>query len=194
MKISRISETKIKKPNAETDEANSDSKQTRKSTRSLKSKSKQANKTTETKNGSDGGGDEEKPSHETSTMSIANRRTKLFKSKQPDKCEIITSSIMSSEFVYHRGFYMQIGDVVALYDIEETETIYFAQIRAFLIDQFGGKFFSLKPKYFENFLIMYFKVKSAVLTWLIPTDTDYVCKTTLDFDPNIFVQGLSKRS
>ena len=107
-------------------------------------KSKQTDKTNEIKCDSDGV--EERAA--AAATSHINRRTKLFKSKQPDKCEILTSSIMSSDFVYHRGSYMQIGDVVALYDIDEKEMVYFAQIRAFLIDQYGSNYIFINALFF----------------------------------------------
>jgi hypothetical protein len=28
-----------------------------------------------------------------------------------------------------------------------------------------------------------------VLTWLIPINTEFACKSTLDFDPSMFIQG-----
>ena len=68
---------------------------------------------------------------------------------------------------------MQVGDIVALFDVaDKTENIpYFAQIRAFLTNQYGEK--------------------SAVLTWLIPTDSNYakLIRTPKDFDPDMFVLG-----
>ncbi len=104
----------------------------------------------------------------------SSRRNKLFKNqnRRPNKNETCTlHSVVTSDFVFHRGVYMQIGDVVALYDLTEIDKIYFAQIRAFITDQYGHK--------------------SAVITWLIPSDLEYLntIKTSLDFDPNMFVQG-----
>ena len=68
---------------------------------------------------------------------------------------------------------MQVGDIVALFDEsdEGENTPYFAQIRAFLTDQYGEK--------------------SAVLTWLIPIDSSYAQKirTAKDFDPDMFILG-----
>lgn len=116
---------------------------------------------------------EENDSDNTSDGS-SSRRNKLFKNqnRRPNKNEACTlHTVVTSDFVFHRGVYMQIGDVVALYDLTETDTIYFAQIRAFITDQYGHK--------------------SAVITWLIPSDLEYLntIKTSLDFDPNMFVQG-----
>lgn len=107
--------------------------------------------------------------------SVKSRRSKIFKSEksQPVKCQVLTSTIFTSDFVFHRGFYMQVGDIVALFDVaDKTENIpYFAQIRAFLTNQYGEK--------------------SAVLTWLIPTDSNYakLIRTPKDFDPDMFVLG-----
>lgn len=68
---------------------------------------------------------------------------------------------------------MQVGDIVALFDLADSDsnTPYFAQIRAFMTDQYGAK--------------------SAVLTWLIPIDSNYSKKiySPKDFDPDMFVLG-----
>lgn len=99
-----------------------------------------------------------------------NRRTKFFKKSEPVKREILVSKINTSEYVFHRGFYIQVGDIVALRDREDKQSIYFAQIRAFLSDQFGQK--------------------SAVLTWLIPVDHRHKqIKTLKDFDISMFELG-----
>jgi hypothetical protein len=102
------------------------------------------------------------------------RRSKLFKSEKsvPIKCEELISTIVTSEFLFHRGFYMQVGDIVALFDSADTERIpYFAQIRAFLTDQYGEK--------------------SAVITWLVPINSEYAKRihSAKDFDPDMFVLG-----
>ena len=104
----------------------------RKSSRFLESKSHQIARSNETTD------DSYSIEKQTAAISQLNRRTKLFKCKQSNKCDILASSIISSEFVYHRGFYLQIGDVVALYDLKEKEMIYFAQIRAFWTDHYGS--------------------------------------------------------
>ena len=111
------------------------------------------------------------------TQGTKSRRTKLFKSEKspPVKGQVLMSTIFTSEFVFHRGFYMQVGDIVALFDeADEAEnTPYFAQIRAFLTDQYGEK--------------------SAVLTWLIPINSSYVnlIRAPKDFNPDMFVLGKS---
>ncbi|MFN9961230.1 MAG: hypothetical protein ACK55I_49765, partial [bacterium] len=91
----------------------------------------------------------QKAKHETASASV-NRRTKKFKqeTRPPTRHETIISSLNMSNCVYHRGFYLKIGDIVALFDLEDKESVYFAQIRAFLMDQYGQR--------------------SAVITWLIP--------------------------
>ena len=101
-----------------------------------------------------------------------NRRTKKFKleTRAPTRHETIVSSIATSDSVYHRGFYLKIGDIVALFDIEDKETVYFAQIRAFLTDQFGQR--------------------SAVITWLVPISDQYKrIRYAKDFDSSKFVLG-----
>lgn len=101
------------------------------------------------------------------------RRNRLLKSKQPvplRRCDTFVSKIHTSDYVFHRGFYMKVGDIVALLDKLDPELIYFAQIRAFLVDQYGQK--------------------SAVLTWLIPTSDEHKkIKFLKDFDPSLFALG-----
>ena len=85
----------------------------------------------------------------------------------------LVSTIATHDHVYHRGFYMKVGDIVALFDCEDKETVYFAQIRAFLVDQYG--------------------TKSAVITWLIPVDDRYKSiRYAKDFDSSKFVLGPSE--
>lgn len=71
---------------------------------------------------------------------------------------------------------MQVGDIVALFDeADPQENVpYFAQIRAFLTDQYGEK--------------------SAVLTWLVPIDSNYAnaIRTPKDFNPDLFILGRNK--
>lgn len=99
-----------------------------------------------------------------------NRRNKLFKNKPPVRNETIVSKINTSDYVFHRGFYIQVGDIVALSDKDDLENIYFAQIRAFLSDQYGQK--------------------SAVITWLVPVDENFrQIKSLKDFDPSLFELG-----
>lgn len=99
-----------------------------------------------------------------------NRRNKLFKNKPPVRNEILVSKINTSDYVFHRGFYIQVGDIVALRDKDDMENIYFAQIRAFLSDQYGQK--------------------SAVITWLVPIDENFrQIKSLKDFDPSFFELG-----
>lgn len=124
-----------------------------------------------------------------------NRRTKLFKNRRvnpPRRYEStapLVHKIYTQEYAFHRGFFLKIGDIVALRGIcNDTNTmrkndsddglaaaanIYFAQIRAFMCDQYGQK--------------------SAVITWLIPamtTSTTAAATTTItDFDLDSFVLG-----
>ena len=117
---------------------------------------------------------EEKFGHANANLnSIPSRRTQVFKKNTPppSKSELLTATICTTEYVFHRGFYMQVGDIVALFDEEEHDQVYFAQIRAFMIDQFGQK--------------------SAVLTWLVPTEPEAVkhMRTAQDFRVDLFVPG-----
>ena len=104
------------------------------------------------------------------SQTAGNRRNKLFKKNPPVRNEILVSKLNTSDYVFHRGFYIQVGDIVALRDQEDSDNIYFAQIRAFLSDQFGQK--------------------SAIITWLIPVDESFKCiKNLKDFDPSLFELG-----
>jgi hypothetical protein len=112
----------------------------------------------------------QKAKNETASVSV-NRRTKKFKqeTRPPTRHETIISSLNMSNCVYHRGFYLKIGDIVALFDLEDKESVYFAQIRAFLIDQYGER--------------------SAVITWLIPINDRFKVRFAKDFNSDNFVLG-----
>ena len=123
---------------------------------------------------------EQEPEERTKEAAVAvvtsvatNRRSKFFKkkAKPPVKlCETSVLRLTNSEYVFHRGVYMQMGDIVALLDKVDNTNIYFAQIRAFMVDECGQK--------------------SAVLTWLIPTSIEHkAIKCLKDFDPGLFVLG-----
>jgi hypothetical protein len=116
---------------------------------------------------------EEKAPNTQETKKEVNRRTKKFKleTKVPLKsADTLVSKVASSDCVLHKGLYLKIGDIVALYDIEDRETIYFGQIRGFLSDQYANK--------------------SVCLTWLIPIDSMYKkIRYAKDFDASLFMLG-----
>ncbi|XP_067862489.1 GATA zinc finger domain-containing protein 1 isoform X2 [Heptranchias perlo] len=66
----------------------------------------------------------------------------------PIKAPESVSTIITSESIFYGGIYYQVGDIVSVVD-EDDEKIYYAQIRGFVQDQYCEK--------------------SAVITWLIPT-------------------------
>ncbi|KAM7345819.1 GATA zinc finger domain-containing protein 1 [Cochliomyia hominivorax] len=74
-----------------------------------------------------------------------NRRS-LFK-RVPLKTPMAQATTHSVESLFHKGSYLQVGDIVSLVDSEDN--VYYAQIRGLLIDNYCEK--------------------SAFLTWLIPT-------------------------
>ena len=132
--------------------------------------------------------EESKLANTSESMPI-NRRTKIFKksSRPPNPIRTETtlvSKLFTSELIFHRGFYLKVGDIVALVDNKSTVVenepnepppVYFAQIRAFLCNQFGEK--------------------SAVITWLIPVNGEYRQMRRLkDFDPRWFVLGPAEDS
>lgn len=91
-------------------------------------------------------------------------RRHIFKLKNPIKAPEAVSTIVTSESMFHKGLYYQIGDVVSVIDEDDGKT-YYAQIRGFIQDQYCEK--------------------SAALTWLIPTlasPKDY-------FDPATYIIG-----
>lgn len=73
-------------------------------------------------------------------------RRHIFK-KQPMKAPTSVATPVTSNFVFYKGSYFQIGDIVSMED--EDGGIYYAQIRGLLTDQYCEK--------------------SAAVTWLLPT-------------------------
>lgn len=130
----------------------------------------------------------EKADKKANSSNNTNRRTKLFKNKRanpPRRYEStapLVYKIHPQDYAFHRGFFLKLGDIIALRasnDLSNNQndlpTIYFAQIRAFMCDQYGEK--------------------SAVITWLIPDTlgggggTNQFSRSITDFDLNCFVLG-----
>jgi hypothetical protein len=63
------------------------------------------------------------------------------------KSAIATATPVTTNYVFYKGSYFQIGDIVSMQDIDGG--IYYAQIRGLLTDQYCEK--------------------SAAVTWLLPT-------------------------
>ncbi|XP_075683811.1 GATA zinc finger domain-containing protein 1 isoform X2 [Rhinoderma darwinii] len=91
-------------------------------------------------------------------------RRHIFKLKNPIKAPESVSTIVTSESIFHKGLYYQVGDVVSVIDDDDGK-LYYAQIRGFVQDQYCEK--------------------SAALTWLIPT----VCSPKDCFDPATYIVG-----
>ncbi|KAM9308662.1 GATA zinc finger domain-containing protein 1 [Gastrophryne carolinensis] len=91
-------------------------------------------------------------------------RRLIFKLKNPIKAPEAVSTIVTSESLFYKGLYYQVGDVVSVVD-EEDGKIYYAQVRGFIQDQYCEK--------------------SAALTWLIPT----VSSPKDGFDPATYIIG-----
>ncbi|XP_038077434.1 GATA zinc finger domain-containing protein 1-like [Patiria miniata] len=90
-----------------------------------------------------------------------NRRI-VFK-RNPMKSPEASATVVTSNSVFHHGVYLQAGDIVSILDVEGG--IYYAQIGGFLQDQYGDK--------------------SAVITWLLPTQaTD-----KNHFEPSTYILG-----
>ncbi|KAJ8686205.1 hypothetical protein QAD02_021999 [Eretmocerus hayati] len=73
-------------------------------------------------------------------------RRHIFK-RNPTKSPAATATPVTSNYVFYKGSYFQVGDIVSMQDIDGG--IYYAQIRGLLTDQYCEK--------------------SAAVTWLLPT-------------------------
>lgn len=91
------------------------------------------------------------------------RRKLFFKRKPPIKCPIAVSTPVTSDRLYYKGSFFTIGDVVSV--VDERRRVYYAQIRGLLQDQYCEK--------------------SAVLTWLLPTQSSPKGR----FDPATYIIG-----
>lgn len=91
-------------------------------------------------------------------------RRHIFKLKNPIKAPESVSTIITSESIFYGGIYYQVGDIVSVVD-EDDEKIYYAQIRGFVQDQYCEK--------------------SAVITWLIPTQAS----SQDQFDASTYILG-----
>ncbi|XP_077484102.1 GATA zinc finger domain-containing protein 1 isoform X3 [Amblyomma americanum] len=89
-------------------------------------------------------------------------RRAIFK-RTPLRAPTAVATCVTSDYVFFRGTYYQVGDIVALMD--ENDDTYYAQIRGLLQDQYCEK--------------------SAVITWLLPTS-----ESPRDhFDPSTYILG-----
>ncbi|KAG5900119.1 hypothetical protein JTB14_012792 [Gonioctena quinquepunctata] len=85
--------------------------------------------------------------------------------KTPVKAPAAVATTVTSEYVFYKGSYIQVGDIVAMLD-EEGDT-YYAQIKALMSDQYCNK--------------------SAVVTWLLPTQESP--PPNEEFDPATYIIG-----
>lgn len=104
------------------------------------------------------------PASEKKVSTKGKGRRHIFKLKNPIKAPDSVSTIITSESIFYKGVYYQIGDVIKVVD-EDDGKPYFAQIRGFIQDQYCEK--------------------SAALTWLIPTTTSPRDR----FDPGTYIIG-----
>ncbi|CAB3226381.1 unnamed protein product [Arctia plantaginis] len=91
-------------------------------------------------------------------------RRSMFK-RQPLRAPTATATVVTSESIFYKGNYMQIGDIVSMTDIDGGT--YYAQIRGFMTDQYCEK--------------------SAVITWLLPTKASPPPEKC--FDPATYIIG-----
>ncbi|XP_017770067.1 PREDICTED: GATA zinc finger domain-containing protein 1 [Nicrophorus vespilloides] len=91
-------------------------------------------------------------------------RRVIFK-KTPTKAPTAVATPVTSDSIYYKGMYYQKGDVVSM--IDEDGDHYYAQIRGFLTDQYCEK--------------------SAVVTWLLPTQESPPPAEC--FDPATYIIG-----
>jgi len=91
-------------------------------------------------------------------------RRVIFK-KSCTKAPAAVSTPVTSDYVFYKGSYFQIGDIVSMRDIDGG--LYYAQIRGLLTDQYCEK--------------------SCVVTWLLPTQASP--NTEEGFDPATYIIG-----
>ncbi|CAF4768901.1 unnamed protein product [Pieris macdunnoughi] len=91
-------------------------------------------------------------------------RRSIFK-RQPLKAPTATATVVTSDSIFYKGSYMQVGDIVSMLDV--MGGTYYAQIRGFLTDQYCEK--------------------SAVVTWLLPTKASPPPEK--GFDPATYIIG-----
>ncbi|GBP56385.1 GATA zinc finger domain-containing protein 1 [Eumeta japonica] len=91
-------------------------------------------------------------------------RRSIFK-RQPLKAPTATATVVTSDSIFYKGMYMQVGDIVSMIDVEGGT--FYAQIRGFLTDQYCEK--------------------SAVITWLLPTKASPPPEEC--FDPATYIIG-----
>ncbi|XP_071941459.1 GATA zinc finger domain-containing protein 1-like [Antedon mediterranea] len=96
------------------------------------------------------------------TATKGKSRRVIFK-RNPMKSPPSVSTIVTSNGIFYQGIYIQVGDIVSIIDIEGG--IFYAQIRGLLQDQYCNK--------------------SAVITWLLPTQATNKSK----FDPSTYIVG-----
>ncbi|XP_022673460.1 GATA zinc finger domain-containing protein 1-like isoform X2 [Varroa jacobsoni] len=95
---------------------------------------------------------------------VKGRRTILFKRAPPTKTAPSVAHFITTPYVRHKGSYLQSGDIVSM--LGDDGDIYYAQLRSFLVDQFGQL--------------------SATISWLIPSERS---PADGSFDPASFVIG-----
>uniref|UniRef100_A0A1A9VTL3 GATA zinc finger domain-containing protein 1 n=1 Tax=Glossina austeni TaxID=7395 RepID=A0A1A9VTL3_GLOAU len=140
-KIKTTKEKDNKETAGENKNSAGEEKRLRKSTRATRFKAKLNNANT------NGSGEKTGSSGASTKISCKGRnRRSLFK-RTPFKTPLAQATTHSVESVFHKGSYLQIGDIVSLVDGENN--VYYAQIRGLLVDSYSEK--------------------SAFLTWLIPT-------------------------
>lgn len=91
-------------------------------------------------------------------------RRSIFK-RQPLKAPTATATVVTSDSIFYKGNYMQVGDIVSMLDVDGGT--YYAQIRGFMTDQYCEK--------------------SAVVTWLLPTKASPPPEQC--FDPATYIIG-----
>ncbi|KAJ8708198.1 hypothetical protein PYW07_010323 [Mythimna separata] len=91
-------------------------------------------------------------------------RRSIFK-RQPLKAPTATATVVTSDSIFYKGNYMQVGDIVSMTDVDGGT--YYAQIRGFMTDQYCEK--------------------SAVVTWLLPTKASPPPEQC--FDPATYIIG-----
>jgi len=112
-----------------------------------------------------GRGRSKKPGNYSKVSVLKGRGRRAVLKKQPVKAPASVSTSVTRDYLFNQGMFYQVGDIISVTD--EDGGIYYGQIRGLLQDQFCEK--------------------SAVLTWLLPTQSSPPPEK--EFDPLTYILG-----
>lgn len=92
-------------------------------------------------------------------IALGKSRRNMFKKNLPNRTPFTSSNTLTtSESLFHKGTYFQVGDIVSL--MNDKDDLFYAQIRGLIQDSFCEK--------------------SAVITWLLPTSASPYPRDSFD--------------